>query len=108
MTEIRDVRSGPAAREGAMDSEPGGFMLHSVGGPDESGGLDALHAGFAAVAAEAAGVDTGLAVATWSDASTEVADGLPPEVRTRVAAIAGAVDPDHVLARSTVLSPGQG
>lgn len=107
MTEIRDVRSGPAARQGAMDSEPGGFMLHSVGGPDEHGDLDALRAGFAAVAAAAAAVDTGLAVAAWNDSSPQVADGLPAQVRTRVAAIADAVDPDRVLARSTVLGPAR-
>lgn len=107
MTEIRDVRSSAAPLEGAMDREPGGFMLHSVGGPDERGALDDLHRGLEAVAVAAAPADTGLAVASWNDSRTEVPDGLPPQVRARVAAIADTVDPDRVLARSTVLRPGR-
>ncbi len=48
-------------------------------------------------------MDTRLAIAGWNDSSTQVADGLPAQVRTRFAAIAEALDPGRVLARSTVL-----
>lgn len=104
LVEVRHVANDAPARSGALDTAPGPFMLHAVGGPDPSGSLDPLENAFTRITAAAAPADTGLAVGSWSDGRTQVTDALPAEVRARVAAIADRVDPDRVLARSPIIA----
>lgn len=107
VVEVRNVANGAPVRPGALDSAPGTFMLHAVGGPDASGNLDPLEAAFTRLTAAAGPADVGLAVGSWSDGRTAIGDALPTDVRRRVAAIADRVDPGRVLARSPILGGWQ-
>lgn len=101
--EIRHVANDAPARPGALDRPPGNFMLHAVGGPGDD--RAAFEAALDGVVAAAEPADTGLAIGSWSDGRTSVPDALPADVRERVVAIADRADPDHVVARSTLLTP---
>lgn len=103
MVEIRNVANAAPTLAGALDRVPGDYMLHAVGAPGPDGARAPLDAALDAIVAAAAPADTGLAIASWSDAQRSVPDGLPDDVRDRVAAIVSRVDPDQVLHRPTVV-----
>jgi len=98
MVEVRHVANNAPALPGAMDTAPGGFILHAVGGPGPRTGAD-----LAAIRRAAVDADVGLAVGSWMDGQSDVPDALPGPVRDRVRATADAVDPTATLARSAVL-----
>jgi FAD binding domain len=104
MIEIRNVANDAPVRPGALDRAPGDFMLHAVGAPGEDGDVAALDRDIDAAFAPAAPSDTGLAIGSWCDGRASVPGALPAGIRDRVGAIADAVDPGPILARSPLLS----
>jgi FAD binding domain len=105
MIEIRNIANDAPVRPGALDRAPGDFMLHAVGAPGEDGDVVALDRDIDAAFAPSAPASTGLAIGTWCDGRASVPDALPAGVRDRVGAIAHAVDPSGILARSPLLTP---
>jgi hypothetical protein len=98
--ELRHVGNSAPARDGAITSVPGPFLLHAVGPAVDPHSRAATEQGLTRVHNAAQSADIGLAAASFADGRAEVADGLPPEARQRLAALRLAVDPEQRLAPS--------
>ena len=102
--ELRNVGNAAHARDGAMTSVPGPFLLHAVGPAADPGSRARTEQGLQRVHTAAQPADVGLAAASFADGRAEVADGLPPAALQRLAAVRVAVDPDRRLAPSRILA----
>lgn len=103
MIEIRSVGNDAVPRDGAETSAPGPFIVHAVGALLSPDARPAIEHAFAAVRAAAGSVDAGRSVGSWMEGATSVPDALPAPLRERVRAIADAVDPAGVIARTRYL-----
>ena len=100
--ELRNVGNSAPARDGAMTTVPGPFLLHAVGPAVDPRSRAATEHGLTRVHTAAQAADVGLAAASFADGRAEVADGLPPAAQQRLAALRIAVDPDRRLAPSRI------
>jgi hypothetical protein len=104
MIELRNVGNSALARDGAITTVPGRFLLHAVGLAADPGSRAATEQGLAQVHAAAQLADVGLAAASFAEGRAEVADGLTPAARHRLAGVRAAVDPDRRVASSRILT----
>lgn len=108
MIELRNVGNSAPARDGAITTVPGPFLLHTVGLAADPGSRAATEQGLAQVQAAAQLADVGLAAASFAEGRAEVADGLQPAARHRLAGVRAAVDPDRRVAPSRILAEVSG
>ena len=101
--ELRNVGNSAPARDGAITTVPGPFLLHAVGPATDPGSRAATEQGLARVQTAAQPADVGVAAASFADGRAQVADGLPPAARQRLAAVRAAIDPVRRLAPSRIL-----
>lgn len=104
MIELRNVGNSAPARDGAMTTVPGPFLLHAVGLAADPSSRAATEQGLAQVHAAAALADVGLAAASFAEGRAEVTDGLQPAAPRRLAGVRAAVDPDRRVAPTRVLA----
>jgi FAD/FMN-containing dehydrogenase len=104
MIELRNVGNSAPARDGAMTTVPGPFLLHAVGLAADPGSRAATEQGLAQVHAVAALADVGLAAASFAEGRAAVADGLAPAALRRLAGVRAAVGPDRRVAPSRLLA----
>jgi hypothetical protein len=102
------VGNSAPARNGAMTTVPGPFLLHAVGVAADAGSRAATEEGLAQVRAAAQPADVGLAAASFAEGRAEVVDGLPPDALHRLAEVYAEVDPDRRVAPSRVLGAESG
>ena len=102
MIEMRNVGNSAPARDGAITTVPGPFLLHAVGLAADPGSRAATERGLTQVHAAAQPADMGLAAASFAEGRAEVADGLQPAARHRLAGVRAAVDPDRRVAPSRI------
>ena len=100
MVEIRSVGSAGSTRPGALVVPPGPYLVHVVGAPAPDVSRDAVEKALDAVVRASAPADAGLSAGSWVEGAASVPDALPADLRARVGAIADAVDPDGVIART--------
>jgi hypothetical protein len=85
-----------------MTTVPGTSLLHTVGLAADPGSRAAIEQGLAQVHAVVQLADVGLAAASFAEGRAEVADGLRPAARHRLAGVRAAVDPDRRVAPSRI------
>ena len=102
MIELRNVGNSAPARDGAITTVPGPYLLHAVGLATDPSSRAATEQGFKAVYTAAQPADVGLAAASFADGRAEVDDGLQPVARQRLAEVRVAVDPDRRIAPSRI------
>jgi FAD/FMN-containing dehydrogenase len=104
MIELRNVGNSAPARDGAITTVPGPFLLHAVGLAADPGSRAATEQALAQVRATAQPADVGLAAASFAEGRAEVAEELQPAAMRRLAAVRAAVDPDRRVAPSRILA----
>lgn len=104
MVELRNVGNSAPARDGAITTVPGPFLLHAVGLGADAGSRAATEQGLTRVHTTARPADVGLAAASFADGRAQVIDGLPPAARHRLAQVRAAVDSDRRIAPSRIPS----
>ena len=102
MVELRNVGNSAPARDGAITTVPGPFLLHAVGLAADASSRAATEHGLARVYTAAQPADVGLAAASFAEGRAEVVDGLQPVARQRLARVRVAVDPDRRIAPSRI------
>ncbi len=102
VVELRNVGNSAPARDGAITSVPGPFLLHAVGLAADPGTRAATEHGLERVSTAAQAADVGLAAASFADGRAQVVDGLQPAARHRLAKVRAAVDPDRRIAPSRI------
>jgi len=102
MIELRNVDNSAPARDGAITTVPGPFLLHAVGLAGDPSSRAATEEGLKRVYTAAQPADVGLAAASFADGRAEVVDGLQPAARQRLAEVRAAVDPDRRIAPSRI------
>ena len=102
MIEFRNVGNSAPARDGAITTMPGPFLLHAVGVSTDADSRAATEHVLAQVRAAAKPADVGLAAASFAEGRAEVVDGLPPDALHRLAGVRAAVDPHRRLAPSRI------
>ncbi len=100
--ELRNVGNSAPARNGAITTVPGPFLVHAVGPAADPRSRAATEQGLQRMHTAAQSADVGLAAASFADGRGEVTDGLPPAARQRLAAVRVAIDPDRRLAPSRI------
>jgi hypothetical protein len=108
MIELRNVGNSARARDGAITTVPGPFLLHAVGLAAEPSSRAATELGLKRVRTAAQPADVGLAAASFAEGRAEVVDGLQPVARHRLAEVRVAVDPDRRVAPSRLLAADGG
>lgn len=108
MIELRNVGNSAPARDGAMTTVPGPFLLHAVGLAADPSSRAATEQGIERVCTAAQPADVGLAAASFAEGRAEVVDGLQPVARHRLAEVRLAVDPDRRVAPSRLLAADGG
>jgi enoyl-CoA hydratase/carnithine racemase len=103
MMEVRHVGGVPSRRTGAVTSAVGPFIYHAVGLLGRSTSAELAEA-FGRARSVWSAVDAGLTPGSWVEGAAVVPDALPPDVLDRARSIADAVDPNHHIARSRLLS----
>lgn len=102
MLELRNVDNSAPARDGAITTVPGAFLLHAVGLAADASSRAATEHGLERVYTAAQPADVGLAAASFAEGRAEVVDGLQPVARQRLARVRVAVDPDRRVAHSRI------
>jgi len=102
MIELRNVGNSAPARDGAITTVPGPFLLHAVGLAADPSSRAATEQGLKRVYTAAQPADAGLAAASFAEGRAEVVDGLQPVARQRLAKVRVAVDPDRRVAPSRI------
>ena len=102
MIELRNVGNSAPARDGAITTVPGPFLLHAVGVAVDANSRAATEHVLAQVRAAAQPADVGLAAASFAEGRAEVVDGVPPDALHRLAGVRAAVDPHRRLAPSRI------
>jgi hypothetical protein len=102
MVELRNVGNSAPARDGAITTVPGPFLLHAVGLAADASSRAATVHGLERVYTAAQPADVGLAAASFAEGRAEVVDGLQPVARQRLARVRVAVDPDRRVAHSRI------
>jgi FAD/FMN-containing dehydrogenase len=102
MLELRNVGNSARARDGAMTSVPGPYLLHAVGLAADAGSRAATEHALADVHTAARDADVGLAAASFAEGRAEVADALPTAKQLRLAEVRAAVDPGRRVAPSRI------
>jgi FAD binding domain len=102
MIELRNVGNSAPARDGAMTTVPGPYLLHAVGLAADAGSRAATERGLAHVRTAAQPADVGLAAASFAEGRAEVVDALPPTAQHRLADVRAAVDPGRRVALSRI------
>lgn len=100
LLEIRSLGNDADARPGAETSVPGPYVWHAVGALTPQTDRAHIDDAFVQIRSATTAVDVGRSVGSWMEGATSVPDALPPAARSRVAAIADAVDPDRIIRRS--------
>ncbi len=106
MIELRNVGNSAPARDGAITTVPGPFLLHAVGLATEPSSRAATEQGLQRVYTTAQPADVGLAAASFAEGRAEVVDGLQPVARHRLAEVRLAVDPDRRVASRLLAADG--
>jgi FAD/FMN-containing dehydrogenase len=102
MIELRNVGNSAPARDGAMTTVPGPYLLHAVGLAANPDSRAATEHGLVQAHMAAQPADVGVASASFAEGRAEVVDALPPAARHRLAEIRAAVDPDRRVAPSRI------
>ena len=102
MIELRNVGNSAPARDGAITTVPGPFLLHAVGRAADPSSRAATEQGLTRAYTTAQPADVGLAAASFADGRAEIIDGLQPAARHRLAQVRVAVDPDRRIAPSRI------
>ena len=102
MIELRNVGNSAPARDGAITTVPGPFLLHAVGLAADPSSRAATEQGLKRVYTAAQPADVGLAAASFADGRAEVVDGLQPVAQQRLTQVRVAVDPDRRVAPSRI------
>lgn len=108
MIELRNVDNSAPARDGAITSVPGPFLLHAVGLAADLDSRASTEQGLTQVRATARPADVGLAAASFAEGRAQVAEGLAPAGLRRLAAVSAAIDPHRRLAPSRTLGTERG
>jgi FAD/FMN-containing dehydrogenase len=103
MIELRNVGNSAPARDGAITTVPGPFLLHAVGLAADPDSRASTEQGLTQVRAAAQPADLGLAAASFAEGRAQVAEGLEPAALHRLAAVRAALDPQRRFAPSRIL-----
>ena len=108
MVEIRNVQHPTSARQGAITTAPGAFLLHAVGLAADDASRAATETALARLESTAKPVDIGLAAAAFAEGRAEVADGLPIDALQRLATIRARIDPQARLLPTRLMGGATG
>jgi FAD/FMN-containing dehydrogenase len=108
MIELRNVGNAAPARDGAITTVPGQFLLHAVGLAADPDSHAATEHALAQVRTTARPADVGQAAASFAAGRAQVADGLPPDALHRLAAVRAALDPNRRVAPSRIMAADSG
>ena len=104
MVELRNLDNAAPTRDGALTAVPGPLLLHAVGDAADDSARTRIEDGLARLRDTAVTADLGRSSAPFSDGRAADPGGLDQRQLTRLAGIAGAVDPHRRLAPSRILA----
>ena len=108
MIEVRNVGNSAPARDGAISTVPGPFLLHAVGLAADPSSRATTEQGLAKAHAAAQLADMGLAAAPFAEGRAAVADGIQPAALRRLARVRATVDPHRRVTPSRLLAADGG